>query len=371
MVYEPQEDSFLLRSFVKKFAKGKVLDMGTGSGIQAVEAFHSKKVSEVYAADIDPEAIDYAKEHNKGHDIKWVLSDLFSKFNLKKFNNYFDTIIFNPPYLPQDHKIRDIALEGGKLGNEVIARFLDEVNCFLKPDGKVLLVFSSLTPNISELLERNLLVGKELGRVHMFFEDIFVYLVKRSPILNELEKKNISCINFFAKGKRGLVFTANYKNKKIAIKVKRKDSFAMNTINHESKILQLVNKHGIGPKFLFNTSKFLVYEFVEGEYLKNLFSSKDIRLLCKKVLEQCFILDLLKVSKQEMTRPFKHVIVKNSKVTLIDFERSRRNFSHNVSQFCTFIMNHIDRNKKKWIKLVREYQKNQSKENFNQLLKQL
>jgi len=35
-VYQPMEDSFLLSGFVSKKCRGKkVLDMGTGSGIQA------------------------------------------------------------------------------------------------------------------------------------------------------------------------------------------------------------------------------------------------------------------------------------------------------------------------------------------------
>ena len=63
-MYEPQEDSFLLQKQVKKYAKGIVLDMGTGSGILAVEAAKSQKVVKVYAVDIDNVAIDYCKENN-------------------------------------------------------------------------------------------------------------------------------------------------------------------------------------------------------------------------------------------------------------------------------------------------------------------
>ena len=31
-LYEPREDSFLLSGVVKRFCRGKVLDMGTGTG---------------------------------------------------------------------------------------------------------------------------------------------------------------------------------------------------------------------------------------------------------------------------------------------------------------------------------------------------
>ena len=38
-VYEPSEDSYLLEKYVKEFSKGLVLDIGTGTGIQAKAAF--------------------------------------------------------------------------------------------------------------------------------------------------------------------------------------------------------------------------------------------------------------------------------------------------------------------------------------------
>ncbi|MCX6709316.1 MAG: 50S ribosomal protein L11 methyltransferase, partial [Candidatus Woesearchaeota archaeon] len=62
MVYEPQEDSFLLKEFVKRFAKGVVLDMGTGSGIQSIEAAHSGKTTKIFGVDIDKKAIAYARK---------------------------------------------------------------------------------------------------------------------------------------------------------------------------------------------------------------------------------------------------------------------------------------------------------------------
>ncbi len=375
MVYEPQEDSFLLKEFVKRHAKGVVLDMGTGSGLQAREASHSKRTTKVFAVDIDREAVAYAKkyaDHQRHKKITWLVGDLFSPFKEKKYRHYFDTIIFNPPYLPQDHKVRDIALEGGKRGHEVIARFLSNVNNYLKPNGSILLVFSSLTPEVRELIQKNLLIGNELGKTHMFFEDIFVYLIKRNPILSQLEKKGVCGIKFFAKGHRGLVFIGKYRNKKVAIKIKRPESAARETISIESNMLKEVNKRGIGPKYLFHSPKFLVYEFAEGKYLKDMIQSKNIKNICKKVFEQCFKLDALHVNKQEMTRPYKHAIINGKKVTLIDFERARKaEKAHNVTQFCTFVMNHVAKNKKKWIMLAKTYNNDPSGQKLQRILEML
>jgi release factor glutamine methyltransferase len=373
MVYEPQEDSFLLKEFVKRFSKGVALDMGTGSGIQAREAAHSKHTTKVFAVDIDKDAVKFAKKaanHKRHKKITWIVGDLFTPFKAKKYLHYFDTIIFNPPYLPQDQKVRDIALEGGRRGNEVIARFLQDVNNYLKPDGIILLVFSSLTPNVHDLLIDNMLIGKELGKTHMFFEDIFVYILKRNPILNNLEKKGVCNIKFFARGNRGLVFTGIYKRKKVAIKIKRPGSAVRETISRETNMLKEVNKHGIGPKYLFHSPDFLVYEFAEGEYLKDIKNTKPI---LKNIFEQCFQLDLLHINKDEMTRPLKHAIIKGRKVTLIDFERARKTEeAHNVTQFCEYVCNHFDKKHKKlWIHIAREYSINRSREQLKKILKKV
>jgi len=104
--------------------------------------------------------------------------------------------------------------------------------------------------------------------------------------------------------------------------------------------------------------------------LKDLISSKNIKSICKKVFEQCFQLDLLHVNKQEMTRPYKHVIVKDKRIALIDFERARKvEEAHNVTQFCQFVGNYVDKkHKKKWIVLARDYSNDMSKQRFQRML---
>ena len=88
-LYEPREDSELLVKYVKKHARGVVLDMGTGSGIQAIGAI--EKGAEVLAVDVNKEAV----EHCEKKGINALQSDLFENVKGK-----FDLIIFNPPYLP-------------------------------------------------------------------------------------------------------------------------------------------------------------------------------------------------------------------------------------------------------------------------------
>lgn len=367
-MYEAQEDSFLLQKFVKR-AKGFVLDMGTGSGIQAITAAQNKKVKKVIAVDIQKESVEYAKKHNPHKKIKYLQSELFSK--LGRYKNLFDTIIFNAPYLPQENSRTDIELEGGKTGNEIIASFLEQAGEYLKSNGEILLVISSTTPPTG-LFEKNLFVSEELGKQHYFFEDILVCELHKDSRAVELEKKEVKNLKYFAIGKRGIVFIGEYRDKKVAVKMK-KESSQTDTIIHEAKILQEVNKFGIGPKYLFHTKNSLIYEFVEGKYLKEIIESKQINNICKKIFKQCRILDLSGINKQEMTRPIKHVIVKGNKITFIDFERARKaEETHNVTQFCQFVGNHIQtKQKEKWIKLAQQYAKNKNNKNFKKILNTL
>lgn len=143
--------------------------MGSGSGILA-ETCLGLSFKNITVADIDKGAIKLLKQ-KKFHAIK---SNLFSNIPEK-----FDLIIFNPPYLPEDKtgfdKQKDTT--AGKLGYEIIIRFLKQAKKHLKEKGKILLLFSSLSkPKIikqeAEKLGYN---PKLLNQKRIFFEELFVY----------------------------------------------------------------------------------------------------------------------------------------------------------------------------------------------------
>jgi len=170
MIYEPAEDSFLLQKYVKIYAKGKILDMGSGSGIQALAALENTK--DVLAVDINPGVVDLLKK--KG--INAEVSDLFNNVKGK-----FDLIIFNPPYLPEDkNEPQDskLATTGGKKGFEIIERFLKQAKKFLGKNGKILIVFSSLTGDILKLFDKYGFKFKKLEEKKLFFETLHIYILK-------------------------------------------------------------------------------------------------------------------------------------------------------------------------------------------------
>lgn len=339
-IYPALEDSHFLESFVKKHAFGKVLDVGTGSGIQAVAASKNKGVKSVLGVDINKRAIEHCKKSYKLKKIKFIQSDLF-----KNVKGKFDTIIFNPPYLPQESNQRDVRTEGGKKGYEVVEKFLKQSYNHLNKDGIILLLFSSLTNKIKvdELIRNNLFESEELGQTKFFFEILYVYKIYNNRALCELSKK-IKNIKYFAKGNRGMVYTGIYKNKKVAIKTELLESEAIYRIQNEANFLKLLNKRGIGQKLLFTGKSFIVSEFVQGKRIKDFLESankKQITKVLKEIFRQCLILDELKINKEEMHRPLKHILI-GKKAVMIDFERCHfTEDPKNSRQFLQFLINHL------------------------------
>lgn len=360
MIYFPAEDSHLLEKQVQIHAFGRVLDLGTGSGIQALAALSNHDVGEVVAVDIDEEAVNQLKDKIKSQrlrKISVIKSNLFENVEGK-----FNTIIFNPPYLPQDKVAKEIiedkTIYGGKKGWELSERFFKEVSRHLAADGLILFLFSSLTnkDKIDKLIQDNLLQYKLLDQQKLAFEELYVYEITKTPVLRKLESKGLEEITFLAKGKRGVIYTAiSDKSKlvkthlpskrnwiKVAIKIKKEDSKAKNSITNEINWLKVLNQKDIGPKLLFYEENFLVYEFVDGMFILDYIQTNSkfsIVTILKSVLEQCYILDNLRINKQEMHHPLKHIIVtKENKPILIDFERASKSMkAKNVTQFIEFI----------------------------------
>jgi release factor glutamine methyltransferase len=172
-MYEPREDSFLIKRHIKEFCKSKstILDIGTGSGILAIEG--SKHVKQVIAVDIDPKTISQIRKLHLPKNIKILQSNLFSRIKKQKF----DLIVFNPPYIPTE-KIKYTDLDGGKNGTEVIEPFLKDAKQFLKPSGKILLLTSSLTKDIESLFKEYKYSYKMIDKEKFAFEELYLWILE-------------------------------------------------------------------------------------------------------------------------------------------------------------------------------------------------
>jgi methylase of polypeptide subunit release factors len=74
---------------------------------------------------------------------------------------------------------KDSALSttGGKKGNEILERFLKEAKDHLNKNGKILIVVSSLTPNVENLIKKYNYEFKKLSEQKIPFETLTVYLI--------------------------------------------------------------------------------------------------------------------------------------------------------------------------------------------------
>ncbi len=179
LVYYPREDSFLLARVVAELATGNVLDMGTGSGIQAIVSARKSEVASVTAVDASENALQCAEknaEKNKvKNKIKFIHSNLF-----ENVSGVFDTIIFNPPYLPVEKSEKldeeSMAWHGGADGRKILDPFLTQFSAFLSSSGQLLLLQSSLN-NLEKTLEKLKVPGFKTSVVaseSFFFEKIYV-----------------------------------------------------------------------------------------------------------------------------------------------------------------------------------------------------
>jgi release factor glutamine methyltransferase len=171
-VYVPAEDSELLAGSLGE-PTGAVLDVGTGTGIQALTA--AKTARSVLGVDANPAAVELAALNAKANGIdnaSFKVSDLFSEVEGK-----FDLIIFNAPYLDvQEEGELERAWSGGCLGAEVINRFIDGAATHLAAGGRVLILVSAVN-RLDEVLGRLSLRGlapEVVAIRRVFFEELYV-----------------------------------------------------------------------------------------------------------------------------------------------------------------------------------------------------
>ncbi|MCK4313446.1 methyltransferase [Candidatus Bathyarchaeota archaeon] len=177
-VYEPAEDSFLFAECLTVEKGEVVLDMGTGCGILGIVI--ADQAAKVVAVDINPYAVRCAKENAKLNSVVdklfFVQGDLLSSIKEKE---EFDLLLFNAPYLPlkpsEDESWLERAWAGGTTGRQVIDRFICKAPKYLKEDGRILLMQSTLS-NVDETLrgfgENGLKASIVAKRPLPFFETI-------------------------------------------------------------------------------------------------------------------------------------------------------------------------------------------------------
>jgi len=146
-VYPPQTDTRLLRRAMCREAiteRTDVLDLGTGSGVLAVEA--ARLGGRVTAVDISWRAVaaTWFNALLNGQTLRVRHGDLASAVPGRRF----DLVVANPPYVPAQDETPPVgaarAWDAGPDGRLLIDRICDTASTFLRPTGALLIVHSHL-----------------------------------------------------------------------------------------------------------------------------------------------------------------------------------------------------------------------------------
>jgi release factor glutamine methyltransferase len=167
-VYEPSDDSILLADNV--LPSGRILEVGCGTGL--ISILCRKMGHPVEAVDINPAAVECTLANAKRNGVElWAhVSDLFSSVTGK-----FDTVIFNPPYLPVEEEVPGFEQwAGGPDGFKVVRRFLTDLPRFMDKGGKCYIVLSDLADIDLFMSESRDFSFRTVASTKLFFERLLL-----------------------------------------------------------------------------------------------------------------------------------------------------------------------------------------------------
>jgi len=132
-------DSHGLVHTAPRLAVERVLDLCTGSGVQALVA--SRYAGDVVGVDLNPRALRFARfnaQLNGIDNVRFIAGDLYAAVT----NEKFDIILANPPFVPSPHSEESLLRfrDGGTQGEAILARIIAEADEHLTANGRLHIV---------------------------------------------------------------------------------------------------------------------------------------------------------------------------------------------------------------------------------------
>ncbi len=135
-----------------------------------------------------------------------------------------------------------------------------------------------------------------------------------------MKRKGVEDLTFYSKGTTSLIFIGRYREKRVIVKLERKDAPRKN-FKREAEILKLLEGHDITPELIdygiIGGKEYLVREFAEGEPL--LYADVEKHHLIE-IAKKTHKLDVLGIDHGQI-QGGKHIIIGKS-VWIIDFEKA-------------------------------------------------
>jgi len=132
-VYPPSSDSLLLREVIHAPAAREVLDLCTGSGVQALR--HLPGADHIVAVDVNPRAAAVARLNaalNGADNVEVRHGDLYTPVR----GEQFDLIIANPPFVASPYSTGPAYHTGGRRGDHILRRIIAGWEAHLAPGGR-------------------------------------------------------------------------------------------------------------------------------------------------------------------------------------------------------------------------------------------
>jgi len=216
--------------------------------------------------------------------------------------------------------------------------------------------------------------------------------------IGELSEMGITALRFdgvtqiggvpiLGKGCVGIVTQACLEGKLVALKIRRLDADRP-SMHDESRLLRLANSVDAGPRLISATKNFLAMELFRGMPLFRWAESPGakgrlVRQLVSRLVRCCFMLDSIGLDHGELSHAPKNVLVSNTgEPCIVDFESAStsRRVANVTSILQYFLFGRLSRtleasrvfpNKKKIVRVLGDYKRESSVQNFERVLNTL
>lgn len=165
-------DAVILADFFKGVKPGKLLEIGTGTGIISILLSDREEIEKITALEVQPEMAELAERNMKRNKLEERIEVVLGDVKEMKPGNMYDYVVSNPPYIPVDGKKINIqdnkALSRHEI-NLTLEELVKNAKRLLKPRGQFFMVHRTHRfSEISSVLERE---GFSVKRVRFVYSD--------------------------------------------------------------------------------------------------------------------------------------------------------------------------------------------------------
>lgn len=185
LIPRPETEDLIRWVLDSETALDCVLDIGSGSGCIAIELALAYPKAEIWSMDVSEAALTVAEHNSKSlnADVHWVQKDALQPW---AFDQSFDMIISNPPYIKEEEKV--------EMADHVV-RFEPHLALFV-PDADPLLFYRNIAFQAKDALRKG---GKLYFECHIEGVEAVVEMLKSQGYKEVEWKEDITGRNRFVR----------------------------------------------------------------------------------------------------------------------------------------------------------------------------